>query len=1425
MPDTIIGVQFGITSPQEIAKRSVVEITTDKTFQGTTPVPGGVFDSRLGVIESGKVCPTCKHTNQQCQGHFGHITLARPVYLYQYLDQIIKILRNLCMNCSLLYIDGEAELGLWADALESTLEGMDRLNDINEKTNKYKGVGKNKKLYCPHCETMMVKTVVKVLGTVCTLQAIPQTADDDEMDPVSIPIQSEMVLRCFQRMSEETIRVLGFNPTYSHPAWMVCTVLAVPPLTVRPSVVMDDNQRMEDDLTHKLIDIVRNNQRLRERIDRGDARDSIEKHTVLLELDVATYVDNDIKGIPPASQRSGRPLKTLKSRLGAKTGRVRGNLMGKRVDFSARSVITPDANIDLDELGVPLEIATNLTKPEIVTIYNRERLKAYVRNGPAVWPGAKTVFLKKDKRTLSLRYVNADTLDLQPGDIVHRHLIDGDRVLFNRQPSLHKGSMECHRVKVLPYSTFRLNVSATRPYNADFDGDEMNMHVPQSMAAETEIGELASVLRLIVSPRDAAPIIQLFQDTLTGAYRISNPGVSIPEHVAMNFMARLKRPMSTFVRRDEEHTGRETISAAFPLMNMNESIKLKNGQLVEGLLQKSAFGSASRGSLHIIFNDFGPDRCGQFINEMQQIVTKYNLYSGFSVGTSDLVSNPETSAFVEETLKNGREEVQRILMRMHAGQFTHTSGRSDGDELENQIFNKLKEVSEKISSAVLKSLPKSNRMLQMVDAGTKGSGLNISQMMALLGQQVIDGKRVRYTLQDRTLPHFSKYDDGIESRGFVQNSFVKGLRPEEFFFHAQGGREGLIDTAVKTSDTGYIQRRMMKTMEDVHVANDHTIRKADGTIIQYLYGEDGVDSVAIEMQPCDLALMTLETVYKNYALSMTDPSSGVQLLCSETLTEAPDMVEEILKDRDMLVRSVFRYEKNDVVRAPVHLKRLCEQYRNPYSTMTDLTPRYVIDELNKLMKEPWLATNKVFHMLLRFYLAPKKSIVEYRFTKEIFDEVLKEIRYRTIKSLVHAGEMVGAIAAQSIGEPTTQLTLNTFHSAGTVKAGATQGVPRIEELLEVSKNPKSPLTFVYMRPELSSDLEQAIRLKREIQRTSIRDITRSVRIYYDPYPLSDSTVVTEDREILASFQAFSVGKPDCVSPWIFRLEFDRTEMASRNITDDMTGIQNALLGNLSIKISQCVFSDMNAKKLVCRITFEESFAKNMLALRYVEERILDTIITGVEGVGRVYHRDVNNQLVWDESVAGYVAKKQHILDVEGTNLFKLLGLRNVDPTRTFSNDIHEIMEVFGIEAARQAIFDELNEVFQNAAPVNYHHLSVLLDTITYQGRLVPVNRFGMSKHDNGVLAKSSFEETSKILFNAATSASFDGMLGVSANIMFGQKPPCGTGFVDILLDETKMPEASAEDEFAETDLEAANKKIASAPGPGDCRMEDILMEW
>jgi DNA-directed RNA polymerase II subunit RPB1 len=450
----------------------------------------------------------------------------------------------------------------------------------------------------------------------------------------------------------------------------------------------------------------------------------------------------------------------------------------------------------------------------------------------------------------------------------------------------------------------------------------------------------------------------------------------------------------------------------------------------------------------------------------------------------------------------------------------------------------------------------------------------------------------------------------------------------------------------------------------------------------------------------------------------------------------------------------------------------------------------------------------------------------------MFDELLTEIRFRYIKSRVHPGEMVGTLSAQSIGEPTTQLTLNTFHSAGTAKANATAGVPRIVELLSASHNPKNPMNTIYLESSIASSQVAAISKLKDIQTTTLRDITKSVRIYYDPNPLSTNTAVQEDRDILQTYEKFSVTQANtCLSPWIMRLELDTMEMAARQIID-MTLIQTKIENNKVLKVFGCVHTDTNSPgKMMLRIVFGADTVKNVLSLRFIEDKLLDTVLRGVEGISRVYLREVNDELIYDEKLGGYSPQKQYVLDAEGTNLLDIATIAGVDPLRNVSSDIHEILEVFGIEAVRIALYREFSDVFKSGGEtVNYHHMIMLVDTMTYLGRIMEANRFGMNKGENGVLAKSSFEETSKILFNAALSADFDNMKGVSANIMFGQKPPCGTGFVDLLVDETKLPEGTEEDlSVFEADLAAANARVESEEqkdaAQGGVSLEDIATEW
>ena len=808
--EPVVGIQICVFSPDEIERRSVVEVTNSGTYEGNEPKIGGLFDPRMGVLDNGKECRSCGQTNHKCPGHFGHFRLARPVYYIQFLPFIQNILSCICIRCSKLLVDkkfrkhflkrkGEAR---WRDVLTASKE-IKRCGQETED-----GCGARQ----PTRYTR--EGIARIVAEWDSADFTPTAADAAKggSEKQRQPLEVEFVLRLFRRILDEDVDFMGFSRYWCRPDWMICTVLPIPPPQVRPSVIQDNNQRSEDDLTHKLAEIIKtNNTYLQPRIQANAAKSVIDEWTNVLQYHIATLVDNQIPGVAPSAQRNGRPLKSIQQRLGSKEGRIRYNIQGKRVEFSARSVITPDPNISIAELGVPEKIAMNLTRPERVTEFNRERLYKFIQNGPSVFPGAKTIRRGVDGRIISLRHVNTKDVVLHYGDIVNRHLMDGDIVLFNRQPTLHRMSMMAHKVKVLKYKTFRLNVSVTAPYNADFDGDEMNMHCPQSYEAATELEEIAAVPHQILRPRDGLPIIGVVQDTLVGSYRLTRDHVKFNRREFMNLMMWNKRFNGSIPepKVGGKWSGHQILTELMPPINMEmmnsskKKVVIRDGDVLEGQFDKSVFSKASKGIIHMTYNDYGSKETVDLLDAMQSTIEQFLIYNGFSVGISDLIADSATKDEMNVKIEEKKSEVESILLNIHQDLFDNNTGKTNQAEFEDKIFGILNKATELSGEIGYNSLANENRMTAMVRAGSKGGPINIAQMIACVGQQNIEGKRIPYGFEDRTLPHFKKYDDGAEARGFIQNSFINGLTPTEFFFHAMSGREGLIDTAVKsvTGDT------------------------------------------------------------------------------------------------------------------------------------------------------------------------------------------------------------------------------------------------------------------------------------------------------------------------------------------------------------------------------------------------------------------------------------------------------------------------------------------------------------------------------------------------------------------------------------------------------------------------------------------------
>ncbi len=849
LPKRIGSIRFGLLSPETIRRMSVVQIVIPDTLsEDGTPVPNGLMDPALGTIDPGQRCRTCGNRLGECPGHFGHIELARPVVHVGFNKVIYKMLQATCHECGSLLLEPH-EIETYRS---KQLEHIRKWEDIDEALvdDALKRAAKNKDKLCPHCGAQQHK--VKLDKPTTYFEEII-TEDGQKYQNKITPLD---IQNRFKAIKDEDLPVLGLNPDTARPEWMVLTVLPVPPVAVRPSITLDSGIRSEDDLTHKLVDIIRINQRLYENREAGAPQLIVEDLWELLQYHVTTYFDNEVSGIPPARHRSGRALRTLTQRLKGKEGRFRSNLSGKRVDFSARTVISPDPLLSINEVGVPQAIAEILTVPERVTEFNIEEMKELVIRGPDGSPGANYI-IRDDGRRVDLRYSRdraalADTI--KPGFIIERHLRDGDIVLFNRQPSLHRMSIMAHRVRIMPGKTFRLNLSVCRPYNADFDGDEMNLHVPQTEEARAEAHILMSVQEQISTPRYGGPIIGAIQDFITSAYFLTRDGSYYTKEQASQLLIaagihELPEPDSVDEKGNPLWSGKLLFSQVLPkTMNfsmknkLGERVVIRNGRLLNGSIDKEAFGAEVPESvLHHILKEYGSSKTREFLDSITRMLIENITRRGFSIGLDGVDLPHEARDRIRETIRKHKEQVDRYIEAYKNGELERLPGRTLEETLESHIMKELAEARNESGEIASKYLGMKNEIVIMAKTGARGNMLNVGQMAACVGQQSVRGKRIQRGYKNRTLPHFKPGDLSAESRGFVDASFRTGLSPVEYFFHAAGGREGLVDTAVRTSTSGYMQRRLINALQDLSSGYDGTVRNSDGHIIQFKFGGDNVD--------------------------------------------------------------------------------------------------------------------------------------------------------------------------------------------------------------------------------------------------------------------------------------------------------------------------------------------------------------------------------------------------------------------------------------------------------------------------------------------------------------------------------------------------------------------------------------------------------
>ena len=969
----------------------------------------------------------------------------------------------------------------------------------------------------------------------------------------------------------------------------------------------------------------------------------------------------------------------------------------------------------------------------------------------------------------------------------------------------------------------------------------------------------------------------------------------------MNLLAAYPRVNETLFKSGEDVSNFDVLSQILPPLTLkykkrqfgeknpnedyatsNNVIEIRNGRMLRGQIDKSVLGGGGVGLIQRVCNDFGNIAASDFIDGLQNIITEYMKSHAYSVGISDLIANKATNTQIVDVITKKKTEVKNLIDQVHLGIFENKTGKSNEAEFEAKVSNILNSATNDAGKIGINSLNSTNRFVGLVLSGSKGSDLNISQMISCLGQQAIEGKRISYGFDSRTLPHFNKFDDGPLARGFIESSFISGLSPEELFFHAMGGRIGLIDTAVKTSQTGYIQRRLIKGMEDLKVEYDMTVRNGKQRIIQFSYGDDGIDTIKVENQSLPLVAMSLDEIYAHFHMPLDNSSeteeSSVTAFTktayakmkkekSATTKKIRDLIDYMIEMRDLIIERVFSRLDNKNVQMPVSFMHIINnvqaQQQINQNSMVDITPLEAMDMISAGFRQLetlyYAQPTVLFKVMYYYYLSPKELLLVKRFNRSALAILISVINLQYKRSIVAPGEMVGMVSAQSIGEPTTQLTLNTFHSAGVAsKSNATRGVPRIEEILSLSENPKNPSITVCFKEDDESTPERVQEFIPLIEHTKLAEVVETVEVCFDPDDLN--TLVEQDRAVMTQYQEFEKLIEECVrdsvitgtggvpdvpgaaaapastasasasgmkSKWIIRIKIDSEAMLDKKLT--MDDIHFAIKNSYGNEVS-CAFSDYNDDHLVFRLRMENiaqgkksgggggfgggggggnkqnplDQSDHIYMIKSFQDQLLNNIVLrGVKGIKKVMLRKIKNTLVKADGI--YTKKDSWVLDTAGTNLVHMLGLDYIDAKRTVSNDIQEVYRVFGIEAARQAIYNELSEVFDDS-PINYHHVSLLCDRMTVSSSMISIFRHGINSDDIGPLAKASFEETPEMFLKAARHAELDPMRGISANVMCGQEGYYGTSAFQVLVNMDEMMKQEAV-EYRHTD---ANEEIEEA---------------
>ena len=1443
VPMAVDKIRFSLMSPDQMRAVACLECTTEELYtvnNGFVPVPNGVLDLRLGTSNKDRTCQTCGEKLKTCTGHFGVVELCLPVFHTGYFKQILQIMQCICKQCSRILLPPEQrrrfieqlrrcsnDLFLKKDLIKKVVEmckkqasykcpwcGM--VNGTTKKVGFLQIMHERHKPKNPPAEAF-VETFSNAVEANEDLAAVLHKAHDDLH-----PLRARAL---FERIPDEDCELFDMHPDFGRPEQLIWTHMPVPPACIRPSVGIDASNSNEDDLTMWMMKIIECSRQLQHSLDKGTWKfDHIMSywmhHPYSLQVLCAQYINGDQASMPQ-NIKSMQSIRGLCQRMKGKQGRFRAHLQGKRVDFTSRTVISPDPNLRIDQVGLPQQVCKTLTFPERVFDRNIDRIRQLIRNGPNTWPGANAIeFAKGAKRTyevvpnrhvelagrFDLRHGNREAVAeaIRPGDIVERHLDDDDIVLFNRQPSLHRLSIMAHRVKVLQWRTFRFNECVCGPYNADFDGDEMNVHVPQTVEAVVEAKTLMGVHANIVTPRNGEPLIAATQDFITASYLLTRKNVFLDHGQFCMACAYLgdglddmTLPMPAIVKPVALWTGKQVFNMLLrphhgfsgqPEVKVNLETKermytegeymcsadgwvcFQASELICGQLGKKTLGDGTKkGLIYTVLNSDGAGQAGAVMHRVAKLTSRWLTHWGFTIGLDDVEPSQSLTDRKRDVVREGYAKCQEHIQSFQKGELEQSPGSTPEETLEHILQGELNQIRNILGDAATDNLHWDNKTVNMAMCGSKGSNVNISQMVAALGQQVVSGSRVPDGFTKRSLPHFPVGSKEPEAKGFVANSFYTGLKATEFFFHTMAGREGLVDTAVKTADTGYLQRRMVKTLEDVSIEYDGTVRDSKKNVVQFSYGGDGLDPILMESDestPLDferkLRGLRCNHVYRSSTAQALLPFQILRQAREALFPGAPNaaagegglsglgMDTSDLEARPAFYLSVLRFLEKEAA----EIAQLRELYKIPshlYAPGTaPSSPRRTGDRRRR--KRRALADDDeedgMPPALTGTAAKAEETVHRIRcVTQLVLDSFIRECKEKYEISSLEPGTAVGAIVAQSIGEPATQMTLKTFHFAGVASMNVTMGVPRIKELMDATKAVKAPIITVELEKKARESEVSARYIRARIEKTTLGEICRHIAEVYD------------------------------VATCYISIKLDTKLIEDLNLEQevDTEVVRNALMKESKLKLKKGKLVQHDGVNTVRVWPADDSREKLFFEMQRLKKALPKVVVCGIKSVDRavVVKKDKADKGIrggWNLPVPRYC------LLVEGNDLTHVKAISGVDGCRTTSNHIIETERVLGIEASRVVLIDEVLAVMgAYDIGIDRRHVELVADIMTTRGTILGINRFGLQHMKESVLMLASFEKTTEFLFDAAVHARQDDINGVSECITLGIPVNLGTG--------------------------------------------------